>query len=491
MLLRIKSVVAICALVLAGDSFADSFAEALLLPAQKSSNTAHTAATATGFIYPDATLTESDFIETGVMFVYNNHILDYFDGDSEKLLNYVNASIDHNNQAFINSNIGLKRVVSGLVYVNEDELWSASDAYTDRLHKLAAWQRTQTGQQLKQQHRYSYLVSLAGFQTSANEETMLGQAFVGDNVSWISPFNTSADSWLERTLAHELSHNDGFKHANTGQDDHGPLIARFDAAGYQCGSHGSIMYVSGLRTEPFFSDADIHIDQNDKVEGCGAVGEANAAQVYRDLLKTTFANAQATFANIQTTRPQTGVVSIHENVSLALEGQNIQFDIIFEGANAGDSINYVARQGSAGLDDFQSTIGFIVHDGINNVYSVSIPTHTDNEDEQSETFELELVYPNGVSIDSINSSIQASIFDKNDNAGYVESTTSAVSVEEDASVQVTISSVGGKSSAISASNPAGTGSIADTDGAGGGSLNMFWSLLLLMVISVQQYKKYQ
>ncbi|MFT6268277.1 MAG: hypothetical protein ACJAVV_001085 [Alphaproteobacteria bacterium] len=443
--LLIKSGLAMCALVLVSNSFADS----LFVPKQRAPNSVQSSVTATGFIYPEPTLNESDFIETGVLFVYNDHILDYFNGDSEKLLDYVNTNMAHNNQAFVNSNIPLRRVVTGLVYVESDDIWSSSDSYTQRLHELAAWQRTQVGEQIKQQHQYSYLVSLAGFQTSEDETTMLGQAFVGDNVSWISPFNTDANLWIERTLAHELSHNDGFKHAKSDYPDGGAHVARYDAAGYQCGSQGSIMFVSGSRTEPFFSDYEIRLEEKQQVLDCGVVGEANAAQVYRDLITTSFANSERTFKNIQPTRLKNGVVSIHENVSVAVEGYNIEFDIVFEGADAGDSVNFVVRQGTAGLDDFYSTIGSVVHDGINNVYTMSMPTRTDNVDEAIEHLSFELVYPNGVTIDPASSSIQASIFDKNDDVGYVEFTETLVFVKEGDDAEITINRVGGNAGVIS------------------------------------------
>jgi hypothetical protein len=439
-----KSVVALSALVLASSAFADS----RINPNQKVANSVQSTATENGFIYPVPTLNESDFIETGVLFVYNDHILDYFNGDSEKLVDYIDANIAHNNQAFVNSNIGLKRVVSSLVRVESDDIWSSSDSYTDRLRSLASWQRTSAGAQLKQQLQYSYLVSVAGYQKSEGETTMIGQAFVGDNVSWISPFNTEANLWLDRTLSHELSHNDGFKHEGTEYQERPAFIARHDAAGYKCGSHGSIMFISGARTEPFFSDADIKLEQNEQAFDCGVVGESNAAQVYRDLLETTFANSEGTFKNIQPTRFKTGVVSIHDNVSTAMEGYNIEFDVVFEGANAGDSVNFVVRQGTAGLDDFQSTIGFVVHDGINNVYTLSVPTRTDNISESVEHFTVELIYPNGVTVDAANSSTQASIFDKNDEVGYVEFSTTQLTVEEGSNAEITINRVGGNEGII-------------------------------------------
>jgi len=440
-----KSVVAICALVLASNSFADSPVK----PKQKSTSAVESTTAQSGFVYPAPILNESEFIETGVLFVYNDHILNYFKGDSEQLLNYVNANIDHNNQAFKNSNIGLKRVVTGLIRVESNDIWSPDSAYTDRLHALAKWQHSEAGKQIKQQHQYSYLVSLAGFQTFDNESSMLGQAFVGDNVSWISPYNTKPNLWLERTLAHELSHNDGFKHESDDYKQEDVNLARHDAVGYQCGSHGSIMFVTGARTEPFFSDTDINLEEKQQSINCGSLGVANAAQVYRDLLTTTFAKRQGTFKNIQATRAKTGVVSIHENVSTALEGYNIEFDIIFEGADAGDSINYIVRQGTAGLNDVNSTIGFVTHDGTNNVYTISLPTLTDNIDEATENFMLELVYPNGVTIDSANALIEANIFDKNNDVGYVEFSTTSVSVEEGQSAEITINRIGGNEGLIS------------------------------------------
>lgn len=457
--MRMKSVVALSALVLTSSSLADSpvFSKA------KTANAVQQSANESGFVYPNSNLHESDFIETGVLFVYNDHILDYFNGDSEKLLNFVNANIAHNNQAFVNSNIPIRRVVSGLVRVESNEIWSTNDTYTDRLHALASWQRSSTGQQFKQQNKYSYLVSLAGYQKSPEETTMLGQAFVGDNVSWISPFNTNENAWIDRTLAHELSHNDGFKHASTDYPEGGAHVARYDASGYLCGSHGSIMHISGLRTEPFFSDADIHLEENEQDIKCGTVGEANAAQVYRDLLTSTFANSEGTFKNIQPTRLKTGVVSIHENVSVAIEGYNIEFDIVFEGADKGDSVNFIARQGSADLHDFESTIGSVTHDGINNVYTISMPINTDNIDEAIEHFSYELVYPNGVTIDSEKASVQVSIFDKNDDVGYVEFSSNSLSVDEGDTAEITINRMGGNEGLITYSVETFVGSASQDD----------------------------
>ncbi len=131
--MQIKSVVALCALVLVSSSFADS----PVILKQKASNSMKSSVATPRFIYPAPILNESDFIETGVLFVYNDHILDYFNGDSEKLLDYVHANIEHNNQAFITSNIPLKRVVSGLIRVESDDVWSSQDSYTECLDAVA------------------------------------------------------------------------------------------------------------------------------------------------------------------------------------------------------------------------------------------------------------------------------------------------------------------------------------------------------------------
>ena len=479
--LRIKSVVALWVLILTSNTFADSPVVAI----QKSASSLKSTTTDSHFTYPSASLVASDFIETGIMFVYNEHILNYFQGDTQKLIQYIDANIAHNNQAFINSNIPIKRVVTGLVYVAQNDIWSSTDAYTDRLHALTTWQSSAKGKQLKTQQQYSYLVSLAGFATSPDETTMLGQAFVGDSVSWVSPFTTNPNTWLERTLAHELSHNDGFKHANEGTQDEGTHIARFDAAGYQCGAHGSIMYVSGLRTEPFFSDADIRLDEKQIQTNCGLVGQANAAQVYRDLLNTTFATRQGTFSNIQPTRAKTGVVSIHANNAQAVEGQDISFDIIFEGANAGDSVNIVMRKGTAGFDDFESTIGSVIHDGVNNTYPVSMPIYSDNVVEDTEYFSYHLVYPNGVTIDEAKSSFEAVIIDINDNVSHVQQSSSIVKLTT--SGQTSNSPPTSNAIAVSASNSA-TVNNNDVQSSQGGSVSFFALFMLIIVVSLKSLK---
>ena len=404
---RVAKVVSFLVMVLCNNAFADS----PVVTKQSVASVSKSAVTSPVFVYPTNTTLPHEYIETGVLFVYNEHILDYFDGDIQKLTQFIDASIEHNNQAFVNSNIPIKRVVTGLLYLSADDIWSANDAYTDRLHALAAWQQTSTGQKLKTQYQYSYLVSLAGYASSQNETTMLGQAFVGDNVSWISPYSKSSDSWLERTLAHELGHNDGFKHSSEGAADEGAHIARFDAAGYQCGAHSSIMHISGLRIEPFFSDAHINLTDKNTDIICGQVGQANSAQVYRDFARTNVPNAKATFSNLLPTRPKSGVVSMHTNAVSVTKDQNITIEVIFEGADGGDSVNLIMQNGTASMRDYQHQIISIVHDGLHDVYAVTVPTYTANINQDTEFSSYELRYPNGVTIDDENASITVTIID--------------------------------------------------------------------------------
>ena len=133
-----------------------------------------------GFAYPVPSITQQDLIETGVLFVYNDHILNFFGNDPEKLLEYVNQAVEYNNRAFANSNIPVKRVVSGLVYADGVDLpfWPNDASYNERLDGLTALQSSAAGLALANNTQYSYLVGLAGFEALENEAPIVGLSFL-------------------------------------------------------------------------------------------------------------------------------------------------------------------------------------------------------------------------------------------------------------------------------------------------------------------------
>ena len=92
-----------------------------------------------------------------------------------------------------------------------------------------------------------------------------------------------------------------------------------------------------------------------------------------------------------------------------------------------------------------------------------MPINTDNIDEAIEHFSYELVYPNGVTIDSEKASVQVSIFDKNDDVGYVEFSSNSLSVDEGDTAEITINRMGGNEGLITYSVETFVGSASQDD----------------------------
>ncbi len=373
-------------------------------------------ANARGFVYPESYLLNNDRIQTSVLFVYNDHILSFFDDDAERVADYVQAVIDFNNQAFANSNIPITRTVAGLLHADLNDyapiqLWSEDDTYVERLNALTNYQSTQKAQELSELLQYSYLVGLAGFEALEGQMPILGLSHLSSNVSWISPHTTDEATWSPRTLAHELGHNDGFRHSSEDHLEHMDYLARHDATGHRCGDYASIMSISGTRNEPFFSDTEINLETEAKLVPCGKYDEANSAQVYRDLATIDVINAQGTFSNLVDTRDISGVVGVYGNVISVEEGQPVYFDVIFEGAEKGDAVNLVVKKQTADKTDFESKIIQIIHNGTDNVYSVAVDTYADETVEGEESFKVELMFANGVDIDKQNALSNAVILD--------------------------------------------------------------------------------
>ena len=355
---------------------------------------------------------------------------------------------------------------------------------------LTALQSAPGGIALADNTQYSYLVGIVGFEVLENEAPIVGLSFLSGNASWISPYSNDNATWSSRTLAHELGHNDGFRHTGEDHNEHLEFLAREDATGFKCGNYASVMNVSGDRSEPFFSDTHISLHEHDHEVTCGIPNEANSAQVYRDLAQNNIANREGTFSNIKPTRPNTGFVSVYTNVESALEGQSVSFDVIFEGAEMGDSVNLVLRQGTAGLDDFDSRIIHITHNGRDNVYTVNVDTFTDTLSESTETLAAELIYPNGLSVVENNKMAHASIFDNdvqssNDNSA-------ALTTPQQGTNTSTVSTPT-NNSAVSATSPAvntaAPTNLNDSSGeASGGSFGIYSALLLALACVGRQRK---
>lgn len=470
-----------------------SLAQATTLEPITTSSSTHSVKPANdrGFIYPESFLRDEDRIQTSILFVYNDHILSFFDGDAERVADYVQAVIDFNNQAFINSNIPITRTVAGLIHADKNDyapikLWSNDDTYVQRLDALTNYQATQEAQELSDLLQYSYLVGLAGFEVLQGQMPILGLSHLSSNVSWISPHTTNESSWSPRTLAHELGHNDGFRHSSDDHLKHMDYLARHDATGHRCGDYASIMSISGTRNEPFFSDTEINLETEAKLVTCGEYDKANSAQVYRDLATTDIRDSQGTFSNLVAARENSGVVGVYGNTTSIEEGQSATFDVIFEGADRGDAVNLVVKKQTADKTDFESKIVQIIHNGIDDVYTVTVETYSDENIEGEESFKVELMFANGVSIDKQNATSNAWISDA--------SVTSVVAVELPAQTVNNAQSSGESSSSSSApaTNTVSTVIAAEsqtgTTETSGGSVSFFSTLLIALIIVRRKLK---
>ena len=391
-------------------------------------------------------------------------------------MEYINAGIDFNNEAFYNSNIPLKRSVAGVLHADEAglEFWSRNDTYVERLDALTDFQATSQSEQLADSLQYSYLVGLAGFERLEGQDAIVGLSHLAGNVSWISPYTNETATWSARTLAHELGHNDGFRHTTTDHEHHHDYLARHDGTGFKCGKYASIMNISGTRTEPFFSDTQVSLLENGNQTPCGEMDVANSAQVYRDLANNKIRNAQDTFRNLVPVRQTSGFVSVLENINSVQEGQNLVFDVVFDGAEKGDSVSLVVKQKTADKSDFESKLVHIMHNGTDNVYAISVGTKSDDESESTEVLEVELVFANGVQIDENQRTSQGEIVDSNDSSFSSDS----VNAQVNASTTPVNNSTATNSTNVTAQEPVQVNETA----AQGGSTSTIVLMLLTAVL---------
>lgn len=392
-----------------------------------------------GFTYPSTTHLESEAIIHDVVFFYPPEMLEVFGGDHEKMVDYVLMAVDANNHAFRRQDIALRRNIAGIVAMpskpnfnvrggSEHRMADLRRLYNDSRHNFRFFYDT------------SYVVALTPHIPDAVNS--IGAGEVGGKFSWVSPFYLDQ---VERTLAHELGHNDGFSHHIDEYNGLSPAQKnnRLSAysTGHHCGSYSSIMRSGvGNRSEGFFSSP---LVKNAQGTECGVEEEADSARAYREAVAYHIPNQAHPFRNNKPARQASGTVSISVISTIVNEGEPIIIDINWAGAEVGDSVQVLTRKGSADISDFQSTLESVYYDGESAFSQVQIATFEDGKFELDETMSVELIFPHGVNIDGTSKQTITIVSNDDGQSGLVDFSTDALTLNQGQSSNLTLQRTGG------------------------------------------------
>jgi hypothetical protein len=413
-----------------------------------------------GFTYPAITHLESEAIVNDILFFYSPDMLDYFGNDVEELSRFVDESVAINNEAFRRQDIALRRKVIGVLPFPEEAGYDDQAGGSPRLEHLTEIFKN-PDYNYEAVYDPSYVVALNRYYPEV--ATPIGLAYLGGYVSWVSPRrNLDAD----RTLAHELGHNDGFAHDQENFAEYSDAIKelfihRDYSNGMECGSFASIMKSGdGDRSEYFFSSP---LATDAAGEECGSENVSDSVRAYKEAVVNEIPNATGTFANNKPTKAATGTVSLTVLSNEVQEGQPVVVQVDWSGASYGDTVQIITRQGTAGIDEFQSSLlSAVYEEGKTN--ELVIETFDDDIFELDESFTLELIYPSGVSVDRGASMQEITLTsDELGNPGVINFTESRVSLNEGDSRTLTLTRTDGTDGdvTVSVNTVAGTADESD------------------------------
>tara|TARA_B100002049_G_scaffold138228_1_gene102414 strand:+ start:10684 stop:12336 length:1653 start_codon:yes stop_codon:yes gene_type:complete len=395
------------------------------------------------FSYPDITHSEEDAIVNDIVFFYPSEMLEFYDNDVEELIKYVEDAVELNNHAFKRQDIPLRRKIAGIVPMPSDFNYNVEGTRSSRMNDLRRLYYSDT-YNFDYFHDTSYIVAITPYREESVES--IGSGEVGGRFSWITPF---VRGQKERTLAHELGHNDGFTHDKESYDAADEIAKNSYlgayAAGFKCGTHSSIMKSGdGDRDEAFFSSP---LVTNPQGEDCGHYDEGDSARAYKDAVANLIYNpdisARKSFKNNEPSKAATGTATLTLPSNIVSEGSDIIIEVLWSGAELGDSVQVVTKKGTAGVDDFKSTIKSVYFDGTNSITRTSIPTIQDDEFEVDETLTIELVYPYGVSVSGETSQEVIITSEEQGNAGIVQFDKSSLTIDEGQVATFTLQRTGG------------------------------------------------
>lgn len=451
-----KTIILSTLVLFAGAAFAETMPPTKL-PATEQSNTTNQAGN--GFVYPSITHLESDSTVHDVVFFYNKEMVEEYEGDIERLVNYVQAAIDVNNLAFRRQDIPLRRNIAGIVAIPSNLTFNVNG---DQSERVADLRRIYFDNRYNFDYFYdaSYVVALTPHLPDV--VNAIGSAEVGGKFSWVSPYQKDK---AERTLAHELGHNDGFSHTKEEYDEMTSYLKSLRMSEYSngtsCGTFSSIMKGgSGDRDEGFFSSPLVKNAQN---TDCGDYHEADSARAYLEAIAYNIPNRIAPFANNKPARQATGTATLSVVSNVVAEGQPIVIDINWSGAELGDSVQVLTRKGVAGITDFKSSLKSVYFDGTNTTSQIEIMTLDDSEFELDESMEIALVFPHGVSISGEGLQEVTITSDDQGNAGVISFTSNAESLGEGESRTLTLQRTGGSDGEFTVNVKTESGTASDND----------------------------
>lgn len=351
---------------------------------------------ANGFTYPPITHTEAETTTHNVVFLYSNDMLSFFDNDEEKLVAYAQRNIDLNNEVFKRQDISLRRNIAAVLPTPASLGWDDSRTLEDAINALDAF-LVDNEASLKATYDASYFVVL---NRKYNQKNAGLAAEKAENFSVIIPSGINA---TERTLMHELGHNDGLAHT---VDEVLKYPNRYFAAGTVCEGKLSIMRIddSEDRSELFFSSPDVYAGGG---EACGDE-DHDAAFFYKKLSPALIAANEAPFTNNVVPREKSGSVGISIEKTTIAEGDTYSVNVIWDGATVGDTVQLMTQAGTATSEDYQPMLITLTYNGENQAGVVS-GTNDDSTVEDDETFSVSLVHSNGVDIDDQMSTVELTV----------------------------------------------------------------------------------
>ncbi len=348
---------------------------------------------ANGFTYPPVTHTEAETTTHNIVFFYSDDMLSFFDGNVEKLVAYAQRNVKLNNEVFKRQDISLRRNVAAVLPLPASVGWDDSRALTDSIKSLKAYLIDGNRTSLKATYDASYFVVL----NKKYSQTNAGLAQPAEDYAIVIPSSIDA---TERTLMHELGHNDGLAHTAAEINN-----THLFAAGTVCEEKLSVMSIDGdNRSEYFFSSPDVFAGGG---EPCGDE-EHDSALFYKKTSLTKLEASEAPFANNVTPREKSGSVGISVDTTTIAEGENFGVNVIWDGASVGDTVQLLTQAGTATSDDYQPMLVTLTYNGESRTAVVS-STINDDTVEDDKTFSVTLVNSNGVDIDEQMSTVELTV----------------------------------------------------------------------------------
>ena len=386
--------------------------------------------------YPDPV----NIYKTNVLFFYTPDLLDYYEGDLQKIYDFAEQSIEVNNEHLANGGIGIVRETAAILELpfEYDDAYDGSDS---RLYNFASkfWEVESD----YESYQASYYVLLSRYYG----QNAVGIAYRGSNIAMVSPYSNKQHALT--VLTHELGHNDGLMHdvSDTTDNDVSTFL-REDSVGYACGNNFSVMTYQGFSAgSNFFSNPEMY-EESSGLE-CGELGVANSAGALREAVNSgAFVSGKYPFRDIIIPTDGEGTVSLIGSEGSAYESDGA-FEVQVDWSDAPPTTSVEIHIGET-EDDLNDQDA---HDIASRILRVERPvdsdvsTHTfdlidDDFYERDEHFTVTLQYPERLTIaeGSLDFTL---ISDEMPERGEVEMSLSLTEFKEGDTATLTLNRVGG------------------------------------------------